>query len=157
MWDEEELRTSFTEATVIEVINHQPTTSPFFAYASGAPSGVIGDANMTSPPLVPGERFTLKVTKVGVLDRKDDILPGGKKSTSRRWRSWSVVLTGSQMLLFRDPTWAGFFTDQLKGRHAVPGAPRFDITMFRPDELISVKDTVAVYDQTYKVRLVLVS
>lgn len=150
VWDEEELRTSFTEATVIEVINHQPTTSPFFAYASGAPSGVIGDANMTSPPLVPGERFTLKVTKVGVLDRKDDILPGGKKSTSRRWRSWSVVLTGSQMLLFRDPTWAGFFTDQLKGRHAVPGAPRFDITMFRPDELISVKDTVAVYDQTYK-------
>lgn len=42
----------------------------------------------------------LKITKVGILDRKDDLVEGGKKANSRKWKSWSVLLTGSQLLLF---------------------------------------------------------
>lgn len=43
---------------------------------------------------------TLKITKVGLLSRKEDLAEGGKKAQSRKWRGWSVVLTGSQLLFF---------------------------------------------------------
>lgn len=43
---------------------------------------------------------TLKITKVGLLSRKEDLAEGGKKAASRKWRGWSVVLTGSQLLFF---------------------------------------------------------
>lgn len=43
---------------------------------------------------------SLKITKVGLLSRKEDLVEGGKKAPSRKWRGWSVVLTGSQLLFF---------------------------------------------------------
>lgn len=43
---------------------------------------------------------SLKITKVGLLSRKEDLIEGGRKSASRKWRGWSVVLTGSQLLFF---------------------------------------------------------
>lgn len=41
-----------------------------------------------------GAMASLKIVKIGVLSRKED---AGKKS---KWRSWSVILTGSQLLFF---------------------------------------------------------
>ena len=43
---------------------------------------------------------SMKVTKVGMLDRKDDLLEGGKKASSRKWKPWSVLLSGTQLLFF---------------------------------------------------------
>mgnify|MGYP002718776048 FL=1 len=43
---------------------------------------------------------SLKITKVGLLSRKEDLVEGGRKAPSRKWRGWSVVLTGSQLLFF---------------------------------------------------------
>lgn len=42
---------------------------------------------------------SLKIVKIGVLSRKEDFVQG-KKSASRKWKSWSVILTGSQLLFF---------------------------------------------------------
>ena len=46
------------------------------------------------------DSVNMKITKVGVLDRKDDLLEGGKKASSRKWRPWSVLLSGTQLLFF---------------------------------------------------------
>lgn len=98
------------------------------------------------------EVWTLKVAKVALLNRKDDLLPGGKKAMSRKWRPWSVILTGSQLLFFRDTSWATNLVAQFEtsgGQVIFPHA-----AIFKPDELYSVKDAIAVYDRSYtKVRI----
>lgn len=60
-------------------------------------------SNMTFVP-PPKEKVptlsSLKITKIGLLSRKEDLAEGGKKAASRKWKGWSVVLTGSQLLFF---------------------------------------------------------
>lgn len=60
-------------------------------------------SNMTFIP-PPKEKVptlsSLKITKIGLLSRKEDLAEGGKKAASRKWKGWSVVLTGSQLLFF---------------------------------------------------------
>jgi len=55
--------------------------------------------------------FTLKITKAGKLGRKIDLLEGGKKATGfgRTWKQFGVVLSGSQLMFFKDLSW---FEDQ---------------------------------------------
>lgn len=103
----------------------------------------------TVPPPYPAspEAFTLRVTKVGVLWRKDEVLEGGRKPLNRKWKEWSVLLTGSQLLLCRDLTWANLI--QAKVDRANGEAPLSYASIPKPDELLSVKDTVAVYDKSY--------
>jgi hypothetical protein len=42
----------------------------------------------------------IRMSKVGLLTRKDDLLEGGKKGNWRKWKQWTVILTGSQLLFF---------------------------------------------------------
>ncbi|KAI8644289.1 hypothetical protein BD408DRAFT_441929 [Parasitella parasitica] len=46
--------------------------------------------------------FTIRVTKAGILDRKYDLLQGGKKATARGWRPFGCILSGSQIIFFSD-------------------------------------------------------
>ncbi|KAI8090461.1 hypothetical protein BDF21DRAFT_436859 [Thamnidium elegans] len=46
--------------------------------------------------------FTIRVTKAGILDRKYDLIQGGKKATARGWRPFGVILSGSQIIFFAD-------------------------------------------------------
>lgn len=46
--------------------------------------------------------FTIRVTKAGILDRKYDLIQGGKKATARGWRPFGVILSGSQIIFFGD-------------------------------------------------------
>jgi hypothetical protein len=106
------------------------------------PTGALGDFFPST-----GEIWTLKVAKVSLLDRKDDIVEGGKKATNRKWKTWSIILTGSQLLFFRDPSWATSLLAQSKspdGHVIIPQA-----SLFKPDELLSVKDAIAVFDKSY--------
>lgn len=148
-WNEEELQHAFANPNLIELGSLDSTrvasTSPFFS-AGGSAAGPFG---LTGGGLdVPNAAtWSLKVTKVGLLNRKDDLLEGGRKASNRKWRTWSVVLTGSQLLFVRDPTWAGAFLDHSESL----GEPGYfpQSATFKPDEVISVKDAVAVYDQSY--------
>ncbi|KAJ4486331.1 hypothetical protein J3R30DRAFT_3697837 [Lentinula aciculospora] len=147
-WNEEELRRAFVNPNVIEMgsldSSRAPPLSPFFS-AGGSTSGPFA---MGSELHAPGtETWRLKVTKVGSLNRKDDILEGGKKASNRKWKSFSVVLTGSQLLFLRDPTWATAFLNQNEAATDTGFFPQTAI--FTPNEVISMKNAVAVYDSSY--------
>ncbi|WWD20709.1 hypothetical protein CI109_105185 [Kwoniella shandongensis] len=96
--------------------------------------------------------MVLRVTKAGLLSRRDDGPDTGKKA-NRKWKSWSVILTGSQILFFKDPTWALTLLEQAQSnkntdennQHLL--LPR--MTTFKPDEVFPVKDCIAVYDSTF--------
>ncbi|KAK7064483.1 Arf guanine nucleotide exchange factor sec74 [Favolaschia claudopus] len=149
-WDEQDLQLAFAKANVIEVgsaTNFRVTTLLSLGPGGAPPLSPVGafpDAGAF--PDVGGEVSVLRVTKVGILNRKDDYLEGGKKSSNRKWRPWSVVLTGSQLLLFRDPAWATALLAQTESPNVQPTFPQ---TFFRPDELLSVKDAIAVFDKSY--------
>lgn len=85
----------------------------------------------------------LKLFKVGLLSRKEDLAEDGRKSVSRRWRSWSVILTGSQLLFLKDASWALVLLEQLEsgtlGR----------LQGFKPEEVLNLDGTVAVHDRSY--------
>ncbi|EDR15667.1 sec7 domain belongs to guanine nucleotide exchange factors [Laccaria bicolor S238N-H82] len=149
-WDEEELQRAFLMADVVEVNSADITRTSFFNIGGAGGSfnsvsnGVSAQADL--PPSAP-QSLALRVTKVGLLNRKDDVLAGGRKASNRKWKSWSVLLTGSQLLFFRDTTWATALSSQDSppdGRIAYPEA-----APFRPDEILSVKDAVAVHDELY--------
>ncbi|KAG0761497.1 hypothetical protein G6F60_003552 [Rhizopus arrhizus] len=46
--------------------------------------------------------FTIRVAKAGILDRKHDLLPSGKRATARSWRPFGIILSGSQIIFFSD-------------------------------------------------------
>ncbi|KAF8973722.1 hypothetical protein BDZ97DRAFT_1648381 [Flammula alnicola] len=148
-WDEQELHGAFVNANIIDidVPSVHRTGTVFSLNPSGIPL-ITDDTELPGMSRPKVATWSLKITKVGVLNRKDDILEGGKKSSNRKWRTWSVILTGSQLLLFRDPTWAAALslspdTPMVQQATSQPAA------VFRPDESFSVKDAVAVYDRSY--------
>ncbi|EGN98293.1 hypothetical protein SERLA73DRAFT_91578 [Serpula lacrymans var. lacrymans S7.3] len=147
----EELLHAFTHAIVIEmgIVDNNRLPSAFFGLnVAGMPSPML--AGVGALPEIPpstGQVWTLKVTKVGLLNRKDEILEGGKKVSNRKWKPFSVILTKSQLLLFRDTNWAAALlsrTTNVGNRVPYP-----QTSIFRPDELFSIKDAVAVYDKSY--------
>lgn len=42
---------------------------------------------------------SIRIVKVGMLSRKEEVAEGGKKR-SRKWRGYTVLLTGTQLLFF---------------------------------------------------------
>jgi hypothetical protein len=142
-WDEAQLRFAFAKPGEMEVGSADyGLVSPFFGLGmGGSPLGNIG-ASLPSSAV-----WTLKVTKVGLLNRKDDILEGGKKALNRKWKSWGVVLTGSQLLFFRDTSWSTSMLNQTVPSNGHVIFPQQ--TVFKPDEVLSVRDAVAVIDKSY--------
>ncbi|CED82793.1 Guanine nucleotide exchange factor [Phaffia rhodozyma] len=154
--DTNELQTAFSEADMIMI-------APAAAVGSTAPGGRKGSAGLgfgisgtkedTQGPADKG--LTLKLTKFGLLSRKEDLIEGGKKASNRRWKEWSVILTGSQLLFFKDPTWALVLRNQAEearvGRQAGEGGKLLlpKMTSFKPDEVLSVKDCIAVMETSY--------
>ncbi|KAL5519118.1 hypothetical protein ACEPAH_801 [Sanghuangporus vaninii] len=166
-WNEAELRRSFARAEVIEVDvmdARRLSTLPFFTMnVTGTPGPVVHNV---APPVLSDqesmllEHSSLKVTKVGLLNRKDDLLDGGKRSANRRWKEQSIILTGSQLFFYRDSVVA---LNLIVQSHS-PGCDSFpnQSSFLMPDEILSVKDAIAVYDSSYVkrdyvVRLVMAS
>ncbi|KAI0068462.1 hypothetical protein BV25DRAFT_1846549 [Artomyces pyxidatus] len=146
-WDEAELRRAFAKAGVIEVGAADRRPSSVFAMNVGGFPAPYTEAHegLHSPST---DVSALKVTKVGLLNRKDVTLEGGKRATTKKWKEWSVILTGSQLLLFRDSIWA---TNLLEQATSTGGQPLFPpISLLKPDELLSVNDAIAVFDRSYE-------
>lgn len=74
-------------------------TSPFFdagaLHLNYVKSPILKLANSNA-----GRGTALKIVKVGLLSKKDDLTAVGKKNSSRKWKGYSVVLSGSQLLFF---------------------------------------------------------
>lgn len=78
---------------------------------------------------------------------KEDTTEGGKKSTNRKWRPWSVVLTGTQLLFFRDLNFASHLlglppTNGMNGSSPEQG-------LLNPDEIVSLQECIALFDTDY--------
>jgi hypothetical protein len=147
-WNEQELHCASVKARVIEVdlpITDRPSTI-FSLSLSDNPGAPV--SNFSDFPNIPSSKektWNLKITKCGLLNRKDDTSEGGKKNMNRKWKSWSVVLTGSQLLFFRDTTWTS--TLQTLSPDSSTRPP--PTTNLKPDELFSLKDSIAVHDRSY--------
>ncbi|KAJ7597187.1 hypothetical protein C8J56DRAFT_311089 [Mycena floridula] len=139
-FDSDVLHQSFASGSIIEVtaVDQARPTSAFFGLSVGGPPSPMM-AGLGGQPDIP-QVWNLRVTKSGTLNRKDDVLEGGKKASSRRWRSWGVMLTGSQLLFFRDPAWTNLISHSDDNRTSIS---------FKPDEQLPIRDTVAVYDHSY--------
>lgn len=157
-WDEDELLRSFATARSVEIalVESRYLSSPWFGLGvSSTPGPMFSNSigmSMALPAPSQTEVSTIKVTKVGLLLRKDDVLEGGRRGMNRKWREWSVVLTGSQLLFFRDPSWAASIQARMNRTRTQLILPH--AVMPQPDELLPVKDAIAVFDRSYtKVRL----
>ena len=164
-WDEEELRKAFANAMVVRsgMGEYDHTRSPR-RYASAPTFTVLagnGTVSLTpfgggiaslgihlASPTATGEQ-RYKLTKVGVLNRKDDLGDGGVRVTNRgrrKWRTCSVVLTGSSLLFFKNLNWYREIEESgllEEGGHALHDA------LQGADETISLNDAIAVIDATY--------
>jgi hypothetical protein len=150
-WSEQELHGAFVKATVVEIdLPNMGRPSTIFSLSPSENSSAPV-SNFNDIPKIyssKGKTWNLKITKCGLLNRKDDTSEGGKKTINRKWKPWSVVLTGSQLLFFRDSTWNSALqtpsTDSPTRQAIHPPT-----TILRPDELFSLKDSIAVHDRSY--------
>ncbi|KAG2173170.1 hypothetical protein INT43_004544, partial [Umbelopsis isabellina] len=46
--------------------------------------------------------YMVRVAQAGVLDRKYELMQGGKRATVRGWRPFGMILSGSQLIFFAD-------------------------------------------------------
>lgn len=146
-WDEHELHEAFLTANIVHVeAPSNQRTLPVFTVGTIGQSPAAGVDPLSSLNS-DAEIWNLKLTKVGLLNRKDDTLERGKKSSNRKWKTWSVVLTGSQLLFFRDPTWATSLSQSYDAVDQQAQPPH--AIAFKPDESFSLKDAIAVYDRSY--------
>jgi hypothetical protein len=153
-WDYEELRQAFTEASVVELgdkdISKRITASHnAFSGFTAAPPAIIPLNLSTHAGMAPAafnDVWTFKLTKIGIVNRKEDVLDGGKRASGRKWRQFKVALTGSQLLFFRDLKWDYQLVEK-KGNPNVLTLP--DATIVKPDEVLSVNDAVALFDTSY--------
>ncbi|RXW24756.1 hypothetical protein EST38_g1055 [Candolleomyces aberdarensis] len=149
VWSEEELQRAFTQTLVVPVDSPRPRSSVTLP-PNGSPADSEMDSARTAERVAATRPLAVKVTMVGVLNRKDDIGVRGKRNTFRKWRYWTVLLTGSKLLFFRDTSLA----ERVLRRANLAEDPLQDFSLgsalLKPDEIMSVKDAIAVYDSTYK-------
>jgi hypothetical protein len=150
VWDEENVHKIFINAGVIEVVgsNRRMSTLGFAALNFGG-TGIThqNSRQLSVPTYSPHQGSALRVVKVGLLYRRDTSLDIGKRIKAGKWRLWSVILTNSQLLFFRDQAWATTLQEQMRYRNKrilVPPVP-----LLKPDEVLSLKDSVALHDRSH--------
>lgn len=135
------LQRAFTHTGTLQIIS-----------ARSRPAAYEGQANNSDPHTVETQQgiVDLKITKVGTLWRKAT----KKKKARSPWQEWGAVLTGSQLYLFKNASWAKGLVHQFMS-HQRHGAPRMPVVFspplqdFKPDALIKTDDAVALVDSTY--------
>ncbi|KAF8523156.1 hypothetical protein BU17DRAFT_44111 [Hysterangium stoloniferum] len=148
-WDTQRLHHLFALARILYV---HPDTSGPVTPITGPPSGLATPGRRKSIVMSPaflgyGNFMALKIVKAGGLIRKDDTIEGGKRSTNRKWREWSVVLTSSQLLFFRDLSFASHLLD-LSFANGTQQSDA-DEALLNPDDVVHLYECIAVYDTTY--------
>ncbi|KAH6917228.1 ARF guanyl-nucleotide exchange factor [Coprinopsis sp. MPI-PUGE-AT-0042] len=146
--NDRELQAIFSNARLLQV--EVPEKRPLFAM--GVSGNVVprssGDSNKgnNAPPESPSRNIlTLKTVKIGVLNRKNDITGRGKRSAVRKWRAWTVLLTTSQIMFFRDID----MKDQLPGLIEASSEKGVCGSIFKPDDIMPLKDAIALFDSSY--------
>jgi hypothetical protein len=151
-YDIEALNRSFVNAPSIEIVTtRRPSLSAANGLGSDTLSTSLGAVEKQQETVV-----TLRVTKVGCISRKDDIVDDNKKAQSRRWKTCGMVLSSSQLLFFKDLVWTSALDQQIREQTSqspdqeggVLITPR--ITYFRPDGVLALGDAIAMRDTSYR-------
>ena len=139
----EEIHEKFLRARSANLNMETSLVSPTFFNIS-SPMLPTSPASDDAVPTYTG--CVVKLVKIGILNRKDDIVEGGKRAIARKWKGWSAIVTNSQLLFYRDATQVMNIQRQFEEPTDLP-PPR--IVLGRPDELWPLKNTVAVSDKSY--------
>lgn len=115
------------------------------------PEAFMSPETMANPAEAHPGVVDIKITKVGILWRKDM----KKKKARSPWQEWGAILTGAQLYFFRNTTWIKNLMHQHDSHHkyGLPGSPvifKPPLEQFKPDVLMSTEDAVALLDTTYK-------
>ena len=115
------------------------------------PEAFMSPETMANPAEAHPGVVDIKITKVGILWRKDM----KKKKARSPWQEWGAILTGAQLYFFRNTTWIKSLMHQHDSHHkygfsGVPVIFKPPLEQFKPDVLMSTEDAVALLDTTYK-------
>jgi len=149
VWNEEDMHKIFINAGVIEVAGSDKRMSTLgFALNFGGTAATHPNSRQNSTSTYsPHQASVLRVVNVGLLKRRDISLDFGRRVKAGKWRLWSVILTNSQLLFFRDQAWATSLQEQMRYRNKrilVPPVP-----LLKPDEVLSLKDSVALHNRSH--------
>ena len=119
--------------------------------ARSRPEAFLNQATISNPAVAQVGVVDLKVSKVGLLWRKDP----KKKKTRSPWQEWGAILTSSQLYLFRNATWVKtlmhqYDTHHKSGRPGTPVVYKPPLDQFKPDFLVPTDDVIALVDSQYK-------
>ena len=115
------------------------------------PEAFVNQATIPNPAEGQAGIVDMKVTKVGILWRKDL----KKKKTRSPWQEWGAILTGSQLYFFRNTSWIKnlmhqFESHQRNRKSNTPVIFRPPLEQLKPDFLLSTDQVVALRDAEYR-------
>ncbi|TVY39400.1 Protein transport protein [Lachnellula occidentalis] len=136
----EDLQKTFFRTGVLQIVS-----------ARSRPDAFMSEKTVTNPEEAPKGIVDIKITKVGLLWRKDT----KKKKTRSPWQEWGAILTGAQLYFFRNTAWIKNLMHQLEthikqGHDGIPIIFKPPLEQFSPDALMSTDDAVALLDSTYQ-------
>jgi Sec7 domain/PH domain len=136
----QDLQKTFFRTGVLQIVS-----------ARSRPDAFMSEKTATNPEDAHPGIVDIKITKVGLLWRKD----AKKKKTRSPWQEWGAILTGAQLYFFRNTAWIKNLMHQLEshikqGHDGIPVIFKPPLEQFKPDALMSTDDAVALMDSTYK-------
>jgi hypothetical protein len=135
-----ELQNTFFKTGILQIVS-----------ARSRPEAFMSPSTITNPEEASAGVVDIKITKVGMLWRKDT----KKKKARSPWQDWGVILTGTQLYFFRNTAWVKNLMHQhdqhqKQGNSGTPVIFKPPLENFKPDALMSTDDAVALLDLTYK-------
>lgn len=135
-----ELQSTFFKTGILQIIS-----------ARSRPDAFMTEQTVTNPDDAHPGIVDIKITKVGLLWRKDS----KKKKTRSPWQEWGAILTGAQLYFFRNTGWIKnlmhqYDTHVKQGHEGMPVIFKPPLDNFKPDALMSTDGAVALIDSTYK-------
>ncbi|CAO3701866.1 unnamed protein product [Rhizopus stolonifer] len=152
----------------LNILKPIPIGAIHFSLLTAKPLCLAGVRSRHGPKST--ETLTIRVTKAGLLDRKYDLLQGGKRATTRGWRPFGVILSGSQIIFFSDlSSYQAWLLEEKRQEsqprrnstvpHSVsscltePEPAIYPATMpsyLRPAQIVSLSHAVCIHDENYK-------
>ncbi|UNI24462.1 hypothetical protein JDV02_010205 [Purpureocillium takamizusanense] len=135
-----DLQNTFFKTGVLQIVS-----------ARSRPDAFMSEKTATNPEDAHPGIVDIKITKVGLLWRKDS----KKRKTRSPWQEWGAILTGAQLYFFRNTSWVKNLMHQYEhhvkvGNDGIPIIFKPPLEEFKPDALISTHGAVALMDSTYK-------
>ena len=135
-----DLHNTFFKSGVLQIVSSR-----------SRPEAFMSPETMANPAEAHPGVVDIKVTKVGILWRKDT----KKKKARSPWQEWGAILTGAQLYFFRNTAWVKSLMHQQEAHHrnGLGGCPvvfKPPLEQFKPDVMMSTEDAVALVDATYK-------